>query len=197
MQPVVNLQNQQSVPLTLGIAGMVFVQTLVMALIAWRVVVAPSDTGSAGRVAGDGGAYREVLGALIGDEQVSNKIFENVQQLGAANDELKSSVAGQSLLIKEVTRDRDHTLDKLKNEKKNLERIKTELAEEKAANTELKAQVKNLEADLPKNGLTWLFFWIVTASTGILALVLGGVGGWFFKRAMDAESAAMQAGDER
>ncbi len=175
MQPIVHLHQQQSMPQLIAIMGMLTIQTLVLAMLALRVFMAPATETTLVQEQRNQ-VYRDVLGELAKDSPNGAALVEQVERLGQASIALQSSVDGQAMLLDSLNR---------KNAQLLLEKQKLEKDLQAANNLDLKksselvafrTQMKNLENGKPATGYTLPV--IVAAS--VVAALVGLVGGWYW-----------------
>jgi proteasome lid subunit RPN8/RPN11 len=173
MQPVVHLHQQQSAPQMIALMGMLTIQTLVLALLAWRVLLPPPVESSLAQEHRNQ-VYREILGSLASGTPVGEHIVERVEDLGKSNLELKTSVEGQAALISQL----QYSKAELQARRDALDKqLQTAISED----IKQEASIKSLQGDLAKltagKPVGWLT-WPIAAGIALLTAVVGLVGGW-------------------
>ena len=176
MQPVVHLHQPRNPWQEMAVAGMLAIQTLVLALLAWQVLVGNSAPGNVQSAeAARNRIYEEMIGKLVTTGGKGEELARELSELALENNGLKSSIRSQGLLIsdlesKQQTLAKDNTeiSDKLARAESTALRLKDEVAELTQLNDELR------EGKIPP-GYTLPFL----ATAAGLAGLIGLGGGWF------------------
>ncbi len=193
MQPVVHLHQQQSALQMMGLMGMLTIQTLVLALLAWKVLfTAPSgETGLAQQYRNQ--VYREILGGLAAESPMGDTIVQRVEQLGQTNLELQTSVEGQAALIEQLKLDRAGLKNTESVLRKDLSLALSENQKQKTSIQDLRADLANARQGLPDSG--WLT-WPVALGAVLASAVIGIVSGrlWGASRTLEFEDQPGTAG---
>jgi proteasome lid subunit RPN8/RPN11 len=175
MQPIVHLHQQQSMSQLIAITGMLTIQTLILALIAWRIL---SPSGDESHLAQEhrNQIYREILGQFASDAPNGAVLVEQIEKVAQSNASLQTSVDGQALLINNLS----HRGEVLNDEKQKLQNdldMAIRSGYEKNRELEsLRGKVANLESGNPASGYSWPVLAALAAAAGLAGLV----GGWFW-----------------
>ncbi len=178
MQPVVHLHQQQSALQMIGLMGMLTIQTLVLALLAWRILFPPpADTDFAQEYRNQ--VYREILGGLAGETTVGETVVQRVEDLGKSNLELQTSVEGQAALIEQLKFDQSGLQAKRKSLENDLTVALGENQKSKTNIRSLESQLANVRAGKPaiKSWLTWPVALGAVLITAVFGVICGRVWG--------------------
>jgi proteasome lid subunit RPN8/RPN11 len=176
MQPVVHLHQPRNSWQELAVAGMLTIQTLVVALLAWKVFAGSGETGD-GRLAESARSrvYEEMIGKLVTSGGKGEDLAQELSEMALENHGLKSSVRSQGLLISQLeensrtlARDNSDLTTKLDASESQKNQLTDDVSD-------LKQQVKTLTDGKPQSGYPLMY---LAAAAGVAGLI-GIAGGWF------------------
>jgi proteasome lid subunit RPN8/RPN11 len=188
---VVQLSEPRQPWMPVAVFGMLTMQLLVVALIAWRVL-APAESPNATAAPPDRElvAQRQLLDAVIGELHVAPEgVVQSLEESRRKNEELTSANVGLLAQVRELAAEQKQTETQLKSALKRgteldtrLERIKedqTASREEIVALKDKLAEYEEAPQEDPKTGWTdWRKHWKWYVS-GAVVLCLALVAGWF------------------
>jgi hypothetical protein len=180
MQPAVHLHQPQSSAQWIALTGMLTIQMLVLALLAWRMLAPPPVESSLAQQHRNE-TYREILGGLALGNGAPG-IVQKVEELGKENLELRTSVEGQAALIKQLQDDQKARIAREANLQQKLDLTEVQLQHDKATIDNLRDQVA---ASGTNPAYAWLTGWPLAAGTALLGIVLGFAAGRFLPLARD------------
>lgn len=187
---VVQLSEPRQPWMPLAVFGMLTVQLLVVALIAWRVLTPPAASTATAPADRDLAAQRRLLDSVIGELNVApDGVVQSLEEARRKNEELTSANVGLLAQVRELAASQQQTDAQLKSAQKRgveldsrLERIKQEQTASHQQIDDLKDKLAQYEEPTDEAQLTgwegWLKHWKWYASGGaILCLALAA--GWF------------------
>ena len=148
--PVVHIAESRQTWLSIAVLGMLMMQFLVLALIAWRLVAPPQiAAGTGDRFDRDLAAQRDLLDRVIGDVSVApDGVVETLEQQRQKNEELESANIGLLTHTRELRKANERAKDEqqaLADKNASLLETIDRLKEDKAAARE---KIENLRAQL-------------------------------------------------
>ncbi len=188
VQPAVHFHDQRSPWQSVAMMGMLTIQLLVVALIAFRVLAPPaaeppgnSQSNAPLQTTASERLYREILNQLVNPEPGSENLVDHFQNIAEDNRMLRTSLEGQTTLIEhlkqqqqKLTAQRDQFQVSLENAQAAIVKNKDQIIE---LETEIAKQKKQLAAaGLPtgfwSRGLSWpwaIGLAMLTALVGVIA----------------------------
>ncbi len=181
MQPVVHLHQPQSGGQTIALMGMLTIQTLVLALLAWRVLYPPPSPEPAFAQQARNEVYREILGGMAANPDGPVQIVERVEQLAKTNQELRTSVEGQSMLILGLKRDQEDRISRQAGLEEKLDLANQEIDEKKASIRGLQGELSNYQEGKTASWLSWP----IAGGLALFTAVVGILAGWLWGRSRE------------
>ncbi len=190
--PVVNIAEARQTWLSIAVLGMLMMQFLVLALIAWRLIaptevaqVTPSQT-----EAHELAEQRKMLDRVIGKLNIApDGVVQTLEEQRQRNEELRSSTLGLSTHIRELqsaqakaVRDQEALQKRTSDLLARIDELKEDKATLRSAITELKGQLKAYEGEEEEgvDGAVWAWVkswkWYLTGG----AILLLAVVAWLF-----------------
>ena len=190
---VVQVSEPRQPWMPLAICGMLTMQLLVVALIAWRVLTPPTASIAEMPAERELAEQRRLLDAVIGDLKVApDGVVQSLEESRRKNDELTSSNVGLLAQLREIAAAQQKTDTQLKSAQKRgtdldgkLERAKEDQKESAQQIADLKeklAQYEETEDEGQEAGwVNWLKRW-KWYLTGGAVLCVALIAGWFALR---------------
>ena len=192
--PVVNIAEARQTWLSIAVLGMLMMQFLVLALIAWRMlnpaeVVQVSPTQAE---ANELAEERKLLDRVIGKLNIApDGVVQTLEEQRRRNEELRSSTLGLSTHIRELenaqakaTRDQEALQKRTTELLARIDRLKEEKAASRSEVTELKDQLKAYEGEDEEgvegvDGTAWAWVkswkWYLTGGAILLLAIVAWV----------------------